>query len=104
MNLEYLEAEFYSYAAFGVGLNSSLRGGGPASIGGQKAVLNAANQAYAVEIANDEINHVAFLRKALGAAAVPIPLLNIGSAFTTAANLAFNKTTVPAFNAYGSDL
>ena len=76
--LQYLEAEFYSWAAFGKGLDSSLTGGGPASIGGEKANLSPAAQAYANEIAQDEINHVAFLRSALGAAAVPRPLINIG--------------------------
>jgi len=36
---ECLEAEFYSWAAFGHGLNSTLLGGGPGSVGGQKAVF-----------------------------------------------------------------
>ncbi len=36
---ECLEAEFYSWAVFGHGLNSTLLGGGPGSIGGQKATF-----------------------------------------------------------------
>ena len=40
LNLEYLEAEFYTCAVTGSGLPSTLRGGGPASIGCQKANLN----------------------------------------------------------------
>ena len=36
---ECLEAEFYSWAAFGHGLNATLLGGGPGSTGGQKAVF-----------------------------------------------------------------
>lgn len=40
LNLEYLEAEFYSFAAFGVGLPADLRGGGPPATGGQKAMLS----------------------------------------------------------------
>ena len=44
LNLEYLEAEFYSCAAYGKPLASSLRGGGPASIGCQKATLDTNTQ------------------------------------------------------------
>ena len=39
LNLECLEAEYYSWAAFGEGLTSEQRGGGPPSIGGMKANL-----------------------------------------------------------------
>ena len=57
-NLECLEATFYSYAAYGSGLNSTLRGDGPVAIGGKKAMLSSAVQNYANEVARDEINHV----------------------------------------------
>ena len=36
---ECLEAEFYSWAAFGHGLNDTLLGGGPGSVGGKKAIF-----------------------------------------------------------------
>lgn len=39
LNLECLEATFYSYAAFGHGLSAEQRGGGPEAIGGMKANL-----------------------------------------------------------------
>jgi hypothetical protein len=103
LNLECLEAEFYSWAAFGHGLSAADRGNGPASVGGQKALLSTAAQAYAEEIANDEVAHVRFLRSALGSAAVACPLMNIGTAFATAANAAVNATLSPAFSPYGSD-
>ena len=44
LNLECLEAEFYSYAAFGRGLTSAQRGGGEAPAGGRKANLSMAVQ------------------------------------------------------------
>jgi hypothetical protein len=40
LNLECLEAEFYSWAAFGHGLSEELRAGGPPSVGGRKAQLS----------------------------------------------------------------
>ena len=55
---------------YGHGLNDTLLGGGPGSIGGQQATfLLESTRQYATEIANDEINHVADLRALLGAAA-----------------------------------
>jgi len=104
LNLEYLEANFYSCAAFGTSLNASLSGGGPAPTGCKKANLTAPALAYATAIANDEIEHVAFLRAALGASAFPQPLLNVGTAFVAAANAALSTTLSPPFDAYASDL
>jgi hypothetical protein len=104
LNLEYLEAEFYSWAVNGAGISASLRGGGPASTGGMKANLTQPIAAYAAELARDELDHVRFLRTALGALAVAMPAINIGTAFAAAANAAFNKTLSPAFNPYANDL
>ena len=53
-----MQAQFYSFAAFGVGLNSSLTANGPAPIGGAAASLSGLIKPYAIEIANDEIAHV----------------------------------------------
>lgn len=108
LNLEYLEAEFYTCATTGVGLPASLRGGGPPSIGCQKANLTGDVQIIANEIANDERDHVTFLRKALGASAVPMPLINIGigsnGSFSMAADAALNQTLSPPFSPYANDL
>ena len=105
LNLEYLEAEFYSYAAFGVGLSSADAGGGPASVGGKKVTFaTPAIQSYAEEIANDEIAHVKFLRAALGVKAVARPQIDIGPAFAAAANAAFATTLSPAFDPYANEL
>lgn len=105
LNLEYLEASFYTWAVNGTNLPATLRGsGGGRAIGGQKANLTGEVLAYATEIATDEVNHVRFLRAALGSAAVAMPQLNIGSAFATAANAAFNTTLPAPFNPYANDL
>ena len=59
LNLECLEAEYYSTAINGYGLNSTTlgSGGGPA-VGGLKANLSPELIQIATELANDEINHV----------------------------------------------
>jgi len=63
--------------------------------------------AYAREIAGDEIAHVAFLRSALGTAAVAMPSINIdGSAtgaFTAAARAAKVVGATGTFDPYASD-
>ena len=95
-------------AAYGVGLPSYyLSGVGEVGgvIGGRK--VNFANPIvanYAVEIANNEKDHVAFLRSALGSQAVSQPQLDIANAFTVAAQAA---GVVPAggfFDPYASDV
>ena len=116
LNLEYLEAEFYLQAAFGRGLSDADSGGGPASTGGRKLTyvgvtdkekaLDAAVKAYIEEIAIDEENHVKFLRKALGAAAVARPQIDIGGvggAFEAAGKAASNNALV-GFDPYANSL
>ena len=99
---ECLEAQFYSYAAFGVGLNATLRGGGPLPVGGKKALLSPEAQTLAVDIATDEITHVAFLRSVLKSvnAEIPCPRINIGSAFGSAANAALGTILKTPFTPY----
>ena len=116
LNLEYLEAQFYAYAANGTGLTAAQQTGtgtqGAVQIGTgatqarRVAFTDAAVAAYAREIAADEIAHVNFLRTALGTAAVAAPAINIaggaGSAFAaaaTAAGIAGGST----FDPYSSD-
>ena len=53
-----MQGEFYSWAAFGYGLNATLLGRPVSADGGMKATLTPATQAYATEVAQDEINHV----------------------------------------------
>jgi len=92
LNLEYLEAEFYSYAVFGSGLPSNLTHGkgrrGPVEGGRAVPFRSKAIRQFATEIAKDEYEHVRFLRGALGGAAVARPEINIKSSFTAAATAA----------------
>ena len=114
LNLEYLEGSFYSYAASGVGLDASMQTGtgtqGAVIATGAQAVpfTNPVVKAYAQEIANDEINHVKFLRAALGNAAVAIPAIDVSAtatgAFSVAAQAAKLVPAGTAFSPYTSDV
>ena len=96
LNLEYLEANFYSYAVNGTPIAAtSTTGTGMlgAATGGRAVAFNdPVVQAYAIEIARDELNHVNFLRAQLGAAAVAQPAIDVGisptGAFSSAARAA----------------
>ncbi|KQN25243.1 hypothetical protein ASE86_03035 [Sphingomonas sp. Leaf33] len=113
LNLEYLEAQFYSFAAFGVGLDANLLTGTGTQgtvVGGQRVTFtDPLVAAYAREIARDEIAHVAFLRTAIGSTArVAMPTIDISSnasgAFSSAARAAGLISGASAtFNPYASD-
>jgi hypothetical protein len=89
LNLEYLEAEFYCFAAFGHGLADSMATGtgtmGGVTGGHRVPFKSKAMRYYAEEIAGDEIAHVKFLRQALGNSAVSRPSIDLQSSFTAAA-------------------
>ena len=103
LNLEYLEAQFYSYAAFGQALSTGLTSGvgtlGTVTGGTQVPFADPLVAQYAREIALDEIQHVTFLRTVLGGAAVAMPAINISS--TTFAGLLGANV---AFNPYADDV
>ncbi|GAB4821503.1 hypothetical protein N2152v2_008549 [Parachlorella kessleri] len=92
--IQCLEATFDSFAAWGQGMNPQNFGNGPAPIGGRKANLSAEILPWVEEVAHNEIGHVRLLREALGAAALPCPLVNIDQAFQELFNLAFGTTNV----------
>ena len=107
LNLEYLEAEFYSNAVYGHGLPSSMTGGkgdlGPVT-GGHKVPFKTKRIAeIAKEIAGDEKDHVAFLRSALGGAKVARPAINIQASFTAAAIAAGLIKKGQTFNPYANE-
>ncbi len=109
LNLEYLEAEFYLNAVTGQGLPAGLITGSQATgavSGGGRAVnfQTTAIKNYATEIAQDEKQHVAFLRAALGSAAVARPAINIGAAFQSAAVAAGIATASTPFDPYANEI
>jgi len=111
LQLEYLEAQFYAFAASGTGLPDSILGGtgrrGQVTGGKQVPFTDTLVRQYANEIAADERAHVVFLRTALGAAATAQPTLDIGtsptSAFSNAARAAGLVGPGQSFDAYAND-
>lgn len=80
LNLEYLEAEFYSVAVTGNTLSSSVTGGTSTATGGAKVTFSDTRIAdIANEIYNDEVLHVKYLRTALGGVAVAEPAINLNA-------------------------
>ena len=82
LNLEYLEGEFYSVATYGatleqLGIIPHSAVGGPTT-GGKMVNFNGAPVAFlAGALRYTEQQHVIYLRKALGAAAVKKPAINL---------------------------
>jgi hypothetical protein len=110
LNLEYLEAQFYTIATTGKTLDQagvSIKGGDGSAGGTVTVKANAAVpfttpllQKFAVEIAMDEQNHVKFLQSQLGGSAVaqpPIDLMNSFNALAQAAGLG------PAFDPFANE-
>lgn len=94
LNLEYLEASFYTYAVdgtdittYGIGINGrSPRGNNPtsggAAMGGAKVNFSNSlvfSQAIAAQIADDERMHVKLLRSVLGDQAVARPVIDLNA-------------------------
>ena len=109
LNLEYLEAEFYSYAFFGDSITNHGAGIDGTGTPGDTVVkanskvpfANPLVEQYAREIAQDEINHVIFLRAALNDAGItPIakPAIDLLNSFNTAAKVAGIADTFDPFS------
>ena len=100
LNLEFLEAQFYTLATTGMTLDqagiSTKSGAGAAGgtvtvkAGAKVSFTTPSLQQFASEVAADEQNHVKFLQTALAANAVAMPnidLMNSFNALATAAGL-----------------
>ena len=112
LNLEYLEAEFYSFALTGGSLEAQgVVTGSPASTLTIKAnpqvpFTTPTFQSLGAEIAADEINHVKFVRAALanlGTPPVPRPPVDLLNSFNALASLATNGV-VPTFDPFANEL
>jgi len=93
LNLEYLEAEFYTYAttgksikSFGIGTKGTASGSNPtdggATVGGKQVTFSDDEQFLhdvATQIGADERAHVVLLRGALGSAACAKPNIDLGA-------------------------
>ncbi len=83
LNLEYLEAEFYTIAVTGrriadLGIGTSGTGSPGATTGGRQVTFTESRVGVtAQQVAADEQAHVTFLRTALGSAAVAKPAINL---------------------------
>ena len=116
LNLEYLEAQFYLYAATGGGLASTDTAApsgytgtfteGTVTVGSAAAVpgLTPAQQEILNEIAFEEQTHVQFLRSALGSAAVPMPSIDLSffGPLALAATITTAATGTGSFNPFSS--
>jgi hypothetical protein len=113
LNLEYLEAQFYLYAATGAGLtaadisagaSSSFTKVGTVTTGNAAMVsgLTPAQQEIINEIAFEERAHVRFLRAALGANAVPMPDIDLSFFGPLAVAAGITTASAAAFNPFAS--
>lgn len=108
LNLEYLEASYYLYAATGQGLQASdMTGTGTqGTVTGGSAVPFKLPilQQYADNIAADEQTHVRFLRTALGSSAVAMPNINLSTAWTALAQAAGLINKSQTFNPFADEI
>src|SRR5258708_8914642 len=93
LNLEYLEAEFYTYAttgksitSFGIGIKGRANGANPTdggtTVGGKQVTFSndeIFTHDFVAEIGSDERAHVVLLRGALGSSAVAMPNIDLGA-------------------------
>lgn len=112
LNLEYLEAQFYNLAAFGVTIDKlptpipvAVNGGtaGTVTLKPSFAKVPFSNPLiadYAMETAIEEGKHVKFLQNALGSKAVSMPDIDLFNSFNT---LAMVAGIGPAFDPFDKD-
>ncbi|KHN24848.1 Desiccation-related protein PCC13-62 [Glycine soja] len=106
LNLEYLEAEFFLFRAFGYGLDvaaPNLTGGGPPPIGAKKVELDSLAKDVILQFAFQEVGHLRAIKSKV--TGFPRPLLDLSSAsFAKLMDSAVEKPLVPPFDPYANSL
>jgi len=106
LNLEYLEAEYFLWAAYGYGLDRlapHLSEGGPEPIGVQKANLNILANDIIAQFGLQEIGHITALQQQLGNYYFPRVQLNLSAAnWANIIDEAFGQKLNPPFNPYAN--
>ncbi|OIT35895.1 PREDICTED: desiccation-related protein PCC13-62-like [Nicotiana attenuata] len=106
LNLEFLEAEFFSWSANGYGLDVTapqLVMGGPPPIGGRKANLDFVTHNIINEFANQEIGHIRAIFYTVGG--FPRPFMDISAEnFAKFFDEAFGYKLEPPFDPYRDSL
>ena len=106
LNLEYLEAEFYTVATTGrriedIGVGVSGVGTLGATVGGSVVSMENRVMQVARDVANEEQMHVRLLRTALGSAAIAKPAINLAALGIGFANVNEFLTLARAFEDVG---
>ncbi|KAI8555705.1 hypothetical protein RHMOL_Rhmol05G0195300 [Rhododendron molle] len=106
VNLEFLEAEYFLWAALGYGLDHvapQLVLSGPPPIGAQKAKLDSLTRNIITEFAYQEVGHLRALEKTVGL--FPRPLLDVSPKnFAKLFDEAFGYELDPPFDPYRDSL
>ncbi len=90
LNLESLETEYYLRGTTGQGMSAADRGPNPGTVNGGHIVpwQNDDLRQFMDEVAANELAHVRFYRRVLGAGAVSAPNIDISGGFAAAAKAA----------------
>ncbi|PKU79930.1 desiccation-related protein PCC13-62 [Dendrobium catenatum] len=106
LNLEYLEAEFFLWAALGYGLDRvapNLSLGGPPPIGVRKANLDPFVRDIVTQFGYQEVGHLKAIKQRVKG--FPRPLLDLSAkSFATVVDNAFGRTLDPPFDPYANGL
>ncbi|KAL5996072.1 Ferritin-like catalase Nec2 [Asimina triloba] len=106
LNLEYLEADFFLFGAFGHGLDSvapELAMGGPPPIGAKKANLHPVVKKIVAEFGYQEVGHLRAIKSTVGG--FPRPQLDLSQHhFAKLFDDAFGHPLTPPFDPYANSI